>query len=173
MRRLDLDFVRPARHWPLWGIVLLVVGAAVLAQVLRVERDFSARVELTEAKLAALTRHGAAPTVGGDAQTVQQEIRQANEILQQLTLPWSDLFKAVEGAADKDVALLAIQPDATKSLLRLSGEAKNFKALLDYIARLEQNETLDHVYLTQHEVKAQDPEKPVQFSLLANWKVKP
>lgn len=173
MRGLDLDFVRTTRRWPVWGLALLVLGAAVLAQVVVMERELAGRMELSEARLATLARHGTSPSARGDAQSVQEEIRQANAILQQLTLPWGGLFKTVEGANDKDVALLAIQPDAGKSVLRLSGEAKNFKALLDYIGRLEQSDMLDHVYLTTHEVKAQDPEKPVQFSLVANWKVKP
>jgi Tfp pilus assembly protein PilN len=174
MRPIELDFVRRARHWPVWGIVLLIVGAGVLTQAVVTERALAGRIALSESKLALLTRHGAGHGVNsGDAQNVEQEIRQANDILQQLTLPWSALFKAVEGANDKEIALLAIQPDAQKSQVRLQGEAKNFKALLDYIGRLEQSGTLTQVYLTNHEVKAQDPDKPVQFSLVANWKMKP
>lgn len=174
MRRIELDFVRSARHWPVWGILLLVVGAAVLTRVVVTERELAGRIALSESKLALLTRHGAKQGVGSDdAQNMEQEIRGANDILQQLTLPWSALFKAVEGANEKEIALLAIQPDAQKLQVRLQGEAKNFKALLDYIGRLEQSGTLTQVYLTNHEVKAQDPDKPVQFSLLANWKTKP
>lgn len=174
MRALDLDFVRSTRPWPVWGLLLLVVGAAVLTQVVVSERELAGRIALSESRLALLARHGAKQGVGsGDAQNVEQEIRQANTILQQLTLPWAALFKAVEDANDKQIALLAIQPDAQKSQVRLQGEAKNLKALLDYIGRLAQGGTLTQVYLTNHEIKAQDPEQPVQFSLLANWNMKP
>lgn len=173
MRALDLDFIRRTRRWPLWGVVLLIAGAAVLAQVVKMERELAGRIDLSEAKLAALAHRGASPVATDDAQSVQQEIRQANDILRQLTLPWGALFKAVESSNDKEIALLAIAPDAQKLQVRLSGEAKHLKALLDYITRLEQSGAFDHVYLTNHEVKAQDPEKPVQFALVANWKLKP
>jgi len=38
---------------------------------------------------------------------------------------------------------------------------------------LEGSKTLHQVYLTSHEVRSQDAEKPVRFALLANWVVKP
>ena len=60
-----------------------------------------------------------------------------------------------------------------KRIVRIGGEAKDFDALLAYITRLEQSKILNHVYLTSHEVRSQDAEKPVRFSLLANWTVQP
>lgn len=174
MRALALDFVRVPQRTPWIGVLLLVVGALVLGFVANHERALVAQIELADARLSTLaTRSQAKPTRPGDIEAQQQEIRHANEILQQLALPWGALFQVVESANDKEIALLAIQPDAGKRVLRLAGEAKNFDALLAYIARLEQSPMLGQVYLTSHEVRLQVAEQPVYFALIANWAVRP
>ncbi len=174
MRALALDFIRVPQRTPWIGVLLLIAGALVLGFVANHERALAAQIELADARLSTLaTRSQAKPTRPADVEAQQQEIRHANEILQQLALPWGALFNVVETANDKEIALLAIQPDANKRVLRLAGEAKNFDALLAYIARLEQSPMLGQVYLTSHEVRLQTAEKPVYFALIANWAVQP
>ena len=65
--------------------------------------------------------------------------------MQQLSLPWDALFKAVEPMGEQEVALLSIQPNVDKRIVRLTGEAKNFKALLAYLTFLEHSKTLNNV----------------------------
>lgn len=174
MRALTLDFVHTSRRTPWIGVVVLLLGALAVGAAANQERALSGQIELASARLAAISKGGQAkPVQPVDAQAQQIEIRNANEILQQLALPWSDLFKVVETANEKEIALLSIQPDAGKRVLRLSGEAKNFEALLAYIARLEQTPMLSQVYLSNHEVRLQDPQKPVRFALVASWTVQP
>lgn len=172
MRALSLDFKQTPRQWSVLGLVVLIVGAVAIGFVLNQERELAGQVELAEARLANLAKRGNfRSAVPVDNQELQQEIRQANEILSQLSLPWDELFKAVESTSEKEIALLAIQPDAGKRTVRIGGEAKNFDALLAYITRLEESNELQQVFLTSHEVRQQDPEKPVRFALVANWKV--
>ena len=174
LRRLDLDFKQTPRHWSVLGVLLLVIGAAALAYVANAERGMAGQIELLEARMEVLAKRSKIkPAQPIDAQQLQLEIRQANEILQQLTLPWDALFKALEASSEQEIALLSIQPDVAKRLVRMGGEAKSFDALLAYITRLEHSKILNHVYLTSHEVRSQDPEKPVRFSLVANWVVQP
>lgn len=104
---------------------------------------------------------------------VALEVRHANEVLRQLSLPWDGLFQAVESAGSKDVSLLALEPDTEKALVKISGEAKNIGAMLDYIRLLEERNVFGTVYLQSHQVQQQDPEKPVRFALLAAWRGKP
>ena len=174
MRALTLDFVRTARHQVWLGILLLLVGAIVLGAVANYERALADQIELANARLAVLSKGSQVkPAQPVNAEEQQQEIRRANEILQQLAMPWRALFNAVEDSNEKEIALLAIQPDAGKRVLRLAGEAKNFDALLAYIARLEQSPILSQVYLSSHELRLQDPQQPVRFALVANWAVQP
>lgn len=172
---LALDFRHKPRHWTRTGLLLLVIGAAWLVQVVNTERTLSGQIELAEARRESMARHGkmkpAQPPP--DAAALQQQIHQANEILQQLALPWNALFQTLESTREKDIALLSIQPDAAKHRVRISGEAKSLEILLAYIARLEQGRVLDHVYLTSHEVRTQDAQQPVRFTLVANWVVRP
>lgn len=174
MRALTLDFLRAPRRTPWVGMLLLITGALALGQAANHERALAGQIELADARLEILAKGSKTkPTQPADAEAQQQEIRHANEILQQLALPWSALFNAVETSNEKEIALLAIQPDAGKRVLRLAGEAKNFEALLAYIARLEQSPMLSQVYLSSHELRLQDAEKPVRFALVANWAVQP
>lgn len=176
MRRINLDFKRHGPRFSVAGAILLAAGLAVAAQLAWMERDLSARIRAAEQKVARLEQEGdrrirqlGQPTRAADGAALQLEVRQANEILRQLALPWHGLFKAIESSNEKEVALLAVQPDMQRRVLRLSGEAKNFDALLVYVARLEKNEALSQVYITRHEIRSQDPEKPVRFGLVANW----
>ena len=171
---LQLDFKQSSRHWPWLGVLLLIVGAAWLAYAANEARVLTGQIDLAEARLEVLAKRGKVqPASPIDAQVLQQEVRQANDILQQLTLPWNALFQVLESTSEKQIALLAVQPDTGKHIVRLSGEAKDFDALLAYIARLEKSRVLNHVYLTSHEVRTQDTEKPVRFTLVANWTVQP
>ncbi len=174
IRALSLDFKQTPRRWSALGLALLALGALALATVANEERKLAGQIELAESRLQVLAKRGKIkPALPLDAQALQQEIRQANEILQQLALPWDALFQAVEANSEQEVALLSIQPDVGKRIVRIGGEVKNFDALLAYITRLEQSKILDHVYLTSHEVRTQDAEKPVRFALVANWTVQP
>ena len=174
IRALALDFKQTPRQWSVLGLLVLLIGALLLAYVANTERNLTGQIEIAEARLDRLAKRGNITTVQPvDTTQLQQEIRQANEILQQLSLPWDVLFKAVEPTGEQDIALLSIQPNVDKRIVRLTGEAKNFKALLAYLTFLEHSKTLNNVYLTSHEVRTKDAEKPVYFALMANWVVQP
>jgi Tfp pilus assembly protein PilN len=175
MKRVNLDFKRQGPRFSATGAIVLAAGLAVAAQLAWMERELSANIQSAEQKVARLEKEGGRrvqrPGQGraADGAALQLEVRQANEILHQLALPWHGLFKAIESSNEKEVALLAVQPDMQRRVLRLSGEAKNFDALLAYVGRLEKDEALSQVYITQHEIRSQDPEKPVRFALVATW----
>lgn len=173
MRKLDLDFQRKSLPLSGSGVVLLVVALLLGGKLFVDFRKMSAEVERGEAKLARLERmtgHKAQhidKKDKGDAYLV--ETKRANEVISQLTLPWDQLFAAVEEAADKDVALLAIQPDRRKGVVMIGGEAKNIAAMLDYMRRLGEEKPLKGVMLLSHQIQQNDPQKPVRFNLSAKW----
>ena len=174
MRALALDFKQAPRQWSALGLVVLVIGALALSYVANSERNLTGQIELAEARLDRLAKRGKIqPAQPVDSEQLQTDIRQANDILQQLSLPWDALFNAVEAKREQEIALLSIQPNVDKRVVRITGEAKNFEALLAYMRYLEASKTLRQVYLTSHEVRSQDAEKPVRFALSANWVVRP
>ena len=169
---LTLDFKRDAflrRSLGTWlllggacaGIAVALAFAAANQALLQVKR------QTTELRQESVPRTEQKSTRDGTQLAV--EITHANTIIRQLNLPWDKLFTALESTENNQVALLAIQPDTRKQLIHLSGEARNLEAVLDYLAQLRGQETLAQIALTSHEIKLQDPDKPVRFSLSAKW----
>lgn len=143
------------------GVAVVLAFAAANQTLLQVKR------QTTELHHESVPRKEHKSTMDGTQLTA--EIAHANTIIRQLNLPWDKLFMALESTANDRVALLAIQPDTRKQLIHLSGEARNLEAVLDYLAQLRNQETLVQIVLTGHEIKLQDPDKPVRFSLSAKW----
>ena len=98
-----------------------------------------------------------------------EEIALARETVQRLAMPWEKLFGALESAADEHVALLAIEPDPRAGTVLITGDSKDYLAALTYVLNLSRAEALSHVQLARHEVKSNDPQKPVAFSVSAAW----
>ncbi len=176
MNILHLDYQQNlALRWA--GPLLLAVAMGGLALATLYYLDLNARAANWEDRLEQAARSQGIFTPASSAGqresgNVAAEVARANEVLNKLTLPWNELFGAVETAAGKDIALLAMEPDRKKQQVKISGEARNFAALLDYLTRLEEQAVFGPVYLQGHQVQQKDPDRPVRFSLLAVWREK-
>jgi hypothetical protein len=104
-----------------------------------------------------------------DPKALADEVRNANAVLAQLTIPWEALFREIEAAADGSIALLSIQPDAATRALRITGEGKRFEDVLAYIGRLESRPALAKVFLASHELRLGGSQRSVAFALVARW----
>lgn len=177
MLLLGIDFMHRKRAARVGGALLLagvfaaVAGGTWYASV-------NSELERVEAQVAEMQRMarrapGKVTASPRDAREVQLEARHANAIIQQMTVPWDRLFSELELSANKDVALLTVQPDVGNRILRISGEAKNLNAMLAYSRRLESSAMLGSVVLHGHEVKSQDPQRPVVFAVSAGWSEQP
>lgn len=177
MRALDLDYVaRPAWSNP-GGLTILALSVLVAAGAawLYVEQiDGRAALEARRHALERLHKRQAAPgvAVSGDTQELLAEIRRANEVTDQLDLPWSPLFNSVEAASHESVALLGIQPDAQKRAVLIAAEGKDMASVVEYVKRLEKEPALSQVHLVNHQVQEQEPERPLRFSVQAVWRDK-
>ena len=107
-----------------------------------------------------------------NAAQLTQEVNNANEVLRRLTVPWESLFQALESSGNQNITLLAIEPDIEKQQVKIKGEAKDFQSIVNYITHLQGQAVFGAVYLQNHDVQQQDPDKPVRFSLLAAWQEK-
>lgn len=171
---LDLDF--SSRKRPLKPLGLAFLGAGVASSILitvqlasayHVRNAERARYEEAAAKVEVLR---AGPSNGSPMSPADiQRYRNASLVAQGLATPWDDMLKSIEGAPMERVALLSIEPVASQHQIRLSGEAKNLPAMLDYIAYLQRESVLRHVLLTSHQVQANVPGTPVRFQIQAQW----
>src|SRR4030095_14945457 len=98
-----------------------------------------------------------------------EEVASAKDTVQRLSTPWGNLFGALEQAATDQVALLAIEPDPKAGTVLISGDSKDYLAVLSYVLTLSHAPALDRVQLVRHEVKTDDPQKPVRFAVSAGW----
>jgi Tfp pilus assembly protein PilN len=93
-----------------------------------------------------------------------------NAAVLQLNLPWRALYDAVQAGTPANIALLALEPDARKSLLRITAEAKTSDDMIAYVEQLKKSEWFSGVLLSRHEINEQDPNRPIRFQLDAQWR---
>ena len=168
MKRLDLDLAPTRRH----SIVPWVVLAAALvlaADAAYRHAELSAALDEAQARLQRRVPAPQRPLVLDP--NAARDFRQAEQVIGRLTLPWDALFRAVEGAVDKRVALMTIEPDARKGEVVLGGEAADYAAVLGYMERLSSPDLLKGVHLVRHELREDQPGHPVRFTLVARWGV--
>jgi hypothetical protein len=163
MQRIELDFVRrrPRSRWA--GRVLLAVALGVAGDMAFTFAQLERATKANEAVVARAQPRKAVAAVSND------ELALARDTVERLGLPWTKLFAALESAATDQVALLAIEPDTKSGTVKISGDSKDYLAALGYVLNLSQAEALSNVQLVRHEVKQNDPQRPVAFSISAAW----
>jgi hypothetical protein len=169
--RLDFAATESGASWS--GLLMLVLGLAAAGLIVGDYQRLLASAERIEAELGRLSapRRGAEPA--RDARKQGEAVARSNEVAHELSRRWDRVFLALESAKAPDVALLAIEPDPRKGVLRVTAEAKGKNAMLDYVGRLQAAQSLQRVMLESHEVLSQVPEKPVRFVVTASWVATP
>ena len=171
MQALSLDYERKSRGERRLGLLVLLLGLVALLIVGDLAVEAKRQKEESEAALARTDRKRP-PVVRGserDTKRTAEEMKIAEAIAQRLTLPWADLFDALESSSNNSVALLALEPDLPKRVLRITAEAKNKADMLAYVNRLNEDRRLLNVHLMDHQLQAQTPGEPVRFSVQASW----
>jgi hypothetical protein len=174
LQEIQLDFTHPAGRASRFGPLLLFVGVVVVLAGLAYQREVRREIVVREARLSELRgmANRTLPALAekeSDTPEVRSEIQKANSVLQQLNVPWGDLFTAVESAEGADVALLAVQPDPRSRNVVIGGVGRSLPAVFAYMDRLEHTKRLRDVVLSNHEMKRREPGQPVAFALSATW----
>jgi hypothetical protein len=169
--RLDLDF-SPARRNAPAGWLLLAVGlvAATLAAV-QFQSAEAARAALASELYSASSHLPGGPTGTGSRAGPPLDPRvskAANQVARELQVPWAELLAALEAVPTPEVALLGVEPSAQRHVVRITAEAKNSVAMLDYLDALQARKFSD-VWLLSHTIQAQTPGTPVRFIVQLKW----
>jgi|AP12_2_1047962.scaffolds.fasta_scaffold16496_2 Tfp pilus assembly protein PilN len=169
LRRLELDYVvRPQTSRTL-GVLVLVLGLASAATLVERYRTVSVELEQLETRRALLGDAQVALRASSPGQ-LDEETKRVESVLRQLALPWGAIIESVEEANTADVALLQLQPDAEQRQLRLGAEARSRQAMLEYLQRLAAARGLTEVHVVSHQVRLEDPQRPVRFTVQASLK---
>lgn len=169
--RIDLDYAARAQSGRWFGIAALALAALAAAKLFDVHAEAQREIAHLEARFDQLDRRdsgSAAYSPRLDEATVL-EIRHANQVIDQIALPWGRLFRALEAAATSRVALLGITPDQAGGTVELSGEAADLDAMFDYVKRLQRQPELSGVFLLNHQENAREAQRPLQFTVTASW----
>ncbi|HEX9452191.1 MAG TPA: PilN domain-containing protein [Burkholderiales bacterium] len=169
MHRLQLDYIsRPgSARW--LGIGLLAIAALAGAKQADIFVTAKREISQLEARLSRLESRDRPAAKAALPESTIREIRRANDVIEQIALPWDRLFRAVESAAGEKVGLLGITPDQKSGTVEVGGEAADLNAMFDYVKRLQRQPSLTRVYLLNHKLNDQDPQHPIRFTVTASW----
>jgi hypothetical protein len=173
MRRaaLELDFIAAPRRARLAGFVVLAVAlgiGGVLASRYQAAQQRLQQLEAAEGLLRASPAPRAAPR-----ERLEDQVKSAQVIVRQLALPWAELIDSLERSAMRDVSVLHVQPDAQQRLMRVTAEARGEAQMLEYLRRVGAARSFSEVHLLSHQVREDDPLRPIQFSLQASFRSGP
>jgi len=174
MRALKLRFPDRGQDMRSGGYAVLLLGILSLLGVLYQFKEAMDEVAYWDLRIAAMDRRverkgGPIVLSGREGGHTKKEIQRANAILREIDLPWEALFDSLEYAAGHDVALLTFQPDAAGRKVLIGGEAKDLPALLDFIGALEREPVLKDAHLIKYEIKRDDSQRPLVFSITSSW----
>lgn len=162
MRKLELDFRAGQGASPWLGRVLLALAACVALDAGLSYHSARQALDENQARLTKRSTGAAAP------KATPQEVAAVRETVQRLSLPWDELFSALESAASDKVALAAIEPDPKAGTVTISGDGKDYLAALSYVLNLSRTDGLERVQLVRHEQKKES----VSFAVSAAWNAK-
>ena len=174
MRSLKLYFPYRSQRTPLVDYALLLTGGLLLLGVAYQFKQITTDVHAWEVREAHFmqqqkeNRQSKVP-IARIRKVTQQEVKQVNAVLQQLDLPWEQLFDALEMADSPDIALLSLQPDVSGKTIRLTGEARHLAAAVEYVQALELEPALKHAHLVSYKTRQDHPYHPIIFSMSAMW----
>lgn len=154
----------------LLGLLGIALCAAAGSMALRLLNENAAEKKQLDTLQNRLHERSAAKPPVKKIMIPEAQANAINAVISQLNLPWSDLFDAVEEATPGTVALLAVEPDAKKHVIKAIAEAKSSDEMLAYIERLKKQALFVSVVLSKHEVNEQDPNRPLRFQFEAQWK---
>jgi hypothetical protein len=169
MSPLCLDYQRPLpRHdWP--GFLLLAAGALFCSGLLIQSFLLSDDVAATGKQVLKLKREVERQRLfASSGAPVASVADKAKRSISPSAARWELLLVALENAGNDSVTLLVLEPSVRE--ISISGEAKNFDAVLDYVKRLQIATIFADVYLLKHELITESPYRPVRFALLAKWR---
>lgn len=178
MKPVRIDFAPPSLQRTLyragpgtWALAALGLGLCAAAAVLGwrlLDQQRADAVRLNAARLRAQVPLVAAP-VAQAPRISDEKAAAVNAAVMQLNLPWRALYDAIAEATPASIGMLALEPDPRKRSMKITAEAKNSDAMIDYVEQLKRQELFAGVTLIRHEINEQDPNRPIRFQLEAEW----
>lgn len=174
MKPVRLDYVSPHSFYKHSGSMMLLCLALALSAYLAYRHAgvsekleaLQAQLEKPERKQAGMSHQEYTSII---TPALRSEVEQGNRVIRQIGLPWDELFEAIESIPHDYVAILSIQPDAEGGNVTITAEAESAADIVEYIEAVNESGVLKDAHLMNHQIKTQDPQKPVGFTVMATW----
>lgn len=161
--KLDLELLHPGAYRRLGGMAILALGILLILAV-------ATHYLFTMQKIASIeTEVYASHESDRDKPVNSEETKAVQEGVINLALPWGTLFSALENVPAEKITLISVEPDAQKSIVKMVAEAPDVYEMLEYVRGLSHQTKLKDVLLAQYEVRLDDADQPVRFTLSASW----
>ncbi|MFY9259097.1 MAG: PilN domain-containing protein [Gallionella sp.] len=170
MRPIDLDYqksVEPQNRRAGW--LLLLAGIALMIEMGQSYKQLRHEQAVINHKLQTSVPHVDRAQKKVTYNFSAKDFETAQQIVRHLATPWSELFSGLESANLKNVAILSVEPDMQNGRIHITGEAKDYASVLTLIARLRAAQTFSEVFLLHREIKFDDPQHPLGFTLSMKW----
>lgn len=143
-------------------VLLLAIGGLSIA-LFHLSTSYRAQDEkLQELQKRSVIKHSQKPTKS------QLETQQSWErLVAEISYPWNPIFLSLERAADPEIELLLFEPDKKNRHIVLGGEAKNQKALEQFLRKLEGDTNFFNVHLTHQEKVKRERLETIGFEIKA------
>lgn len=168
----NLDFAGGLRRPSVLGWLLLGFGLVASAGVLHEYDGLETRVADETRALARVRRYAEAGRVTparAPAPVAEAELKPARAVARALNRDGLALLAALEQAADDPgVALLEVDQDGTRGLLKLAGEARSLPEAFAFVERLEARGLRD-ARLSGYEFRQEGPVQVVRFHAQVRW----
>ncbi|MCU6433675.1 hypothetical protein LPB67_07770 [Undibacterium sp. Jales W-56] len=165
MRTELSDLLQPRLHYGvrLWGIaILLTFCAGWLAGEAynTTNRTTTVREKTNSIKLGILKTQP--PKLNKQEEEIEKKW---TELAIERKFEWDVLFQSIEHASNPDIELLEFQPDKTSRTVSFMGEAKNHKALIQFIQALSKQIMFRQVYLVHQQTLLRDRLQTISFEI--------
>jgi len=150
------------------GVGVLLCAGAVFGgwRLMEQKREREHQLQHLRERVAAIS---ARPVEVAHVAIPEAQASFVNGAILQLNLPWRELQDAVLAATPRTVALIAMEPDPRKRILKVTAETKSSDEMVAYVEALKEQDSFSGVLLTRHEINEQDQNRPLRFQLEATW----
>ena len=80
------------------------------------------------------------------------------------------ILTAIDQAVADHVVLLTVEPDAEKGRIQIGAEGKTAEAMTTFVSALANNPAFSSAVLVSHQVRAEDQDKPLRFTVAVQWR---
>jgi len=144
------------------GGAALIEEGSVLRQSLESETVRTAQLSAERQKVEEQLRRQSLVLTDESRAAIKEQVKVANQMIQQRLFSWSRLLLTLERAVPAGVSLVSVQPQPATTSMTLSGEALSLDRLTAFVGKLQETAPFHDVFLNDQ--KGQ-PDGTVNFTI--------